>query len=202
MPILKKAFWDKSGLIKRDYKTFVETGSYRGFMIENVIEEYDSIHSIELSIKWYAYCVFKLQHHQHVKFHLGDSRNILPLVLEDIHEPAVIFLDAHYSGGSTARGDTDTPLLDELEIVRGRAYDDIIIIDDTLFLGKKGGAEPTRPITDDDVWPSFQYDWKETTEDKILKKMKENYRAFSNQNLTMTKQAREDQYIWYPHLTP
>jgi len=38
--------------------------------------------------------------------------------LKDIHEPAVIFLDAHYSGGSTARGDTNTPLLDELEIVR------------------------------------------------------------------------------------
>ena len=66
------------------------------------------------------------------------SRNILPLVLKNIHEPAVIFLDAHYSGGSTARGDTDTPLLDELEIVRERAYDDIIIIDDTWAFGKKG----------------------------------------------------------------
>jgi len=48
MPILKKAFWDKSGLIKSDYKTYVETGSYRGFMIEKVIDEYDSIHSIAL----------------------------------------------------------------------------------------------------------------------------------------------------------
>lgn len=200
MPILKKSFWDKTRLNKNDYRTYVETGSYRGFMIENVIDEYESIHSIELSTKWYAYCVFKFQNYKHVKLHLGDSKHLLPEVLKDIREPAVIFLEAHYSGGTTARRDTDTPLLDELEIVRERTYDDIIIIDDISFLGAKGGAEPTKPITDNNIWPSFQYDWEDTTEEKVVKKMKKNYGVLSNKNLKMTTSPKEDQYIWYPNL--
>ena len=44
MAILKQAFWDEFGFKKAHYRTYVETGSYRGQSIEDVINEYDVIH--------------------------------------------------------------------------------------------------------------------------------------------------------------
>jgi len=198
MPILKQTFWERSGIDKYSYRNFVETGSYRGFTIDNLIDEYDVIHSIELSSKWYGYCLKKFSNHGHVHLYEGDSRSILPMVLENINEPAVIFLDAHYSGGTTARLEKDTPLLEELDIVGQRLYPDIVIIDDISFLGQKGGNEPDEPVSDDDVWPAFAYDWSETTETAILAKLKPGYALVTNENNLMTSSSREDQYILYP----
>lgn len=41
-----------------------------------------------------------------------------------------VLLDAHYSGGSTAFGEEEVPLLYELEILKKRKHNDIIIIVD------------------------------------------------------------------------
>jgi hypothetical protein len=65
----------------------------------------------------------------------------MPSVLETIHEPALFWLDGHYSGGDTARGDDDTPIRRELEHIskhpmRGRH---LIVIDDLrCFDGQNG----------------------------------------------------------------
>jgi len=61
---------------------------------------------------------------------------MLPELLNNINEPVTIYLDAHYSGGTTAFGEEEVPLLFELEILKNRKYDDIIIIDDCRLLGK------------------------------------------------------------------
>lgn len=198
MDILKQAFWNTFGFKKDHYRTYVETGTYRGHTIEDVINKYDVIHSIELSKKWFSYCATKFSKYGHVNLWLGDSRKALPIVLETIDEPAVIFLDAHYSGGTTARGNNDTPLLDELEIVNQRAYPDIIIIDDTSFLGLKAGSEPAEPVSDDAVWPTFAYDWRDTTREQVLARMKPGYALVTNENLNLASSTRDDQYILYP----
>ncbi len=198
MPVLKQAFWERTGIEKRPYRHYVETGSYRGFMIDDVIDEYDVIHSIELSRKWYHYCREKFSQDTHVHLYEGDSQAVLPLVLENIDEPAVIFLDAHYSGGTTARGEEDTPLLKELDIVGRRHHEDIIIIDDTSFLGSKGGSEPTEPVSDDDVWPAFVYDWSNTTAADVLARLRPGYALLTNEDQLMTSSPREDQFIFHP----
>ena len=198
MAILKQAFWNTFGFKKAHYRTYVETGSYRGQSIEDVINEYDVIHSIELSEKWFSYCAKKFSSYGHINLWLGDSRKALPLVLETINEPAVIFLDAHYSGGTTARGDTDTPLLDELDIVNQRDYPDIIIIDDVSFLGARGGSEPAEPVSDDDVWPPFAFDWSDTTPEQVLARMKPGYARVMNDKLILASSTRRDQFILYP----
>jgi hypothetical protein len=200
MPMLKPAFWESTNLDRGCYRTYVETGSYRGFMIEHVIDEYDVIHSIELSSRWYRYCLDKFGNSEHVHLHEGDSRAVLPSLLEGVAEPAVIFLDAHYSGGTTARAERDTPLLEELEIVGRRQYPDIIIVDDISFLGKKGGSEPTEPISADIVWPRFAFDRSETTELEVLARLKPGYALVNNQGHLMTSSPREDQYVLYPSI--
>jgi hypothetical protein len=158
---------------------YIETGSYRGEGIKEVLNNYNQIHSIELSEIWYNYNVEQFKDNPNVKLYLGDSKIILPKLLLEINEPITVYLDAHYSGGLTAFGDEETPLLFELEILKNRQYDDIIIIDDCRLLGKSGecGAGPNDPI-----YPTMQFDWGNVTKESILNLLKPGYNVFDNIN--------------------
>ena len=137
------------------------------------------------------YNVKQFSNHNNVKMYLGDSKKILPELLSNINEPVTLYLDAHYSGGTTAFGDEEVPLLFELEILKNRNYDDIIIIDDCRLLGKKGicGAGDNHPI-----YPTMTYDWTGITENSIVNLMKNNYILLANDNHKYTDGA-VDQFI-------
>ena len=94
-------------------KVFVETGTYRGNTIMRVSHMFQSIHTIELSKKWYKYASKRLKGQSHVVCHQGDSAEVLSKLLQEIKEPVLIYLDAHYSGGETAFGKEEAPLLRE-----------------------------------------------------------------------------------------
>ena len=83
------------------------------------------------------------------------------------------------------------PLLFELEILKNRKYDDIIIIDDCSLLGKTGtcGCGPNDPI-----YPTMTYDWRNITENNIIKLIKDGFILLKNENKKYTDGA-EDQYI-------
>jgi hypothetical protein len=186
MPNLTNNFYNLTNVTKT--KQYIETGAYLGDGIKSVLNNYELIHSIELSQKWYDYNVEQFKNNN-VKMHLGDSKKILPELLNSIHEPVTIYLDAHYSGGTTSFGEEETPLLFELEILKNRIYDDIIIIDDCRLLGKTGitGCGPDHP-----VYPTSTYDWRDITEDKIQNLMKPGYTFLKNDNYT---DGPSDQYI-------
>ena len=190
MPLLSPLFYE---IIKNTQTNhYIETGAYLGNGIRCVLNNYKNVHSIELSEKWYNHNVEQFKNNNNVKMYLGDSKKILPELLKTINEPVTIYLDAHYSGGSTALGDEETPLLFELEILKNRTYDDIIIIDDCRMIGKKGicGIHPTH-----EVYPSMNYDWTDVTEDKIKKLLKEDYVLLKNDNQKYTNGGSDDQYI-------
>ena len=189
MPNLTPLFYDLTNTIKT--QQYIETGSYLGYGIKCVLNNYNYIHSIELSQKWYDYNIEQFKNNLNVKMHLGDSKKILPNLLNTINEPITIFLDAHYSGNLTSLGDEETPLLYELNILKNRKYDDIIIIDDCRMLGNTGfcGCEIDHPI-----YPIMFYNWTDITNDKIINLMKENYILLKNENHIYTDGA-EDQYI-------
>ncbi len=191
MPNLTNEFYNLTNTTKT--KQYIETGAYLGNGIKTVLNNYELIHSIELSQKWYDYNVEQFKNNN-VKMHLGDSKKILPDLLNSIHEPVTIYLDAHYSGGTTSLGEEQTPLLLELEILKNRIYDDIIIIDDCRLLGKSGvfGASP-----DDPIYPTTSYDWRDITEDKIQNLMKPGYTLLKNNNLT---DGPSDQFILVKNL--
>jgi hypothetical protein len=202
-PLLKPRFWEETGLDRSRYQTFVETGSYRGFTLDFMKSRYRSIYSIELSEKWFRYCRNKFKHHPHMHFYHGNSAEILPNVLDAITEPAIVFLDAHYSGGSTVKADDkcDSPLIFELAYLQSRRADDIIIVDDTSFFNAKGGKEPLSSVDDDVVWPAFAYDWSGVTHEKVLQLIKPGYGYFDNTDSLYTYTLREDQLIFYPKLS-
>lgn len=189
MPNLTQSFYNCTKNTKTNH--YIETGTYLGDGIKSVLNNYENIHSIELSEKWYDYNVKQFQNNKNVKMYLGDSKKVLPELLNNIHEPVTIYLDAHFSGGTTAFGEEEVPLLFELEILKNRIYDDIIIIDDCRLLGKTGvcGAGDNHP-----VYPTMIYNWSNITESSITNLMKEGYILLQNDNNDYTTGA-SDQYI-------
>ena len=190
MPNLTSLLYELTGAVRT--KHYIETGAYLGNGIRTVLNAgYDHIHSIELSEKWYAYNFEQYKDVGSVKMHLGDSKIVLPELLNSIREPVTIYLDAHYSGSPTAFGDEETPLLHELEILKNREYNDIIIVDDCRLIGKSGvcGAGPEHPI-----YPTMNFDWTHITDEKILGFMKEGYVLLKNDMLEWSD-GNSDQYI-------
>lgn len=123
---------------KYKIKTFIETGTYEGKMIEAVKKNFENIYSIELDKTLYEKARIKFENEKHIKIIQGDSGEILKKVLEDIKESCLFWLDGHYSGGTTAKGNSETPIYKELEtIFSHKIKNHIILIDDArLFVGK------------------------------------------------------------------
>jgi len=70
----------------------------------------------------------------------GDSGKELPKIVARLDAPALFWLDGHYSGGDTARGDTDTPVNEELRaIFQPGGLQHIVLIDDARCFGTQPG---------------------------------------------------------------
>jgi hypothetical protein len=66
----------------------------------------------------------------------GDSSRLLPKVLSQINTSCMFWLDGHYSGGITAKGQTETPILAELRAIADHhVRPHAILIDDARVFG-------------------------------------------------------------------
>ena len=86
---------------KGDKRIWIETGSGTGGGIQHAVNaNYDKVYSIELSKDLYDVCNDRFENErERVTLFNGDSLEVLPKLLEDIDEPFVLMLDAHWSGG-------------------------------------------------------------------------------------------------------
>lgn len=197
MPILTPTLY--SLITTPKTRQFIETGTYHGDGIQRVLEHYEKIHSIELSHKYAVEAAKRFLHNSKVTVYHGNSKEVLPVLLETIPEPVTIFLDGHYSGGETAIGDeivdgfSSAPLLAELEIIMQRPYDDIVVIDDTRMFGKRDTLNPdAHPQS---KWPSYDYDWTHITDESIRARLKPGYDIFKSQGREYSGGPNQDQWI-------
>lgn len=144
-------------------KVFIETGTYHGKTTFGALRDFIEIHTIELSEEWYEKAVEQFKGYAHVHCHHGDSAKVLSKILPGIKEPVLFYLDAHYSGGTTAMGSEQNPLLRELEIIGKRPYEDIIFIDDLEQMGREG----TMGTKGHPFYPPSQFDWRDITRESI-----------------------------------
>lgn len=121
-------------------KVFIETGTYLGNTVDAMLPCVDQIVSIELDSSLATRAVVRFDGIEQVKILQGDSGRILPTVLNSIFEPALFWLDGHYSGGNTGGDPKQTPILQEIDaILRHAIKGHVILIDDArLFVGKDG----------------------------------------------------------------
>jgi len=124
-------------------EVFVETGTFRGDMVEAQKKNFKKIISIELSVKLFQEAQKKFKADRNVQIVQGDSGKMLSYVLKQVNEPAIFWLDGHYSAGITAKGNTECPVFEELDCIFGAApMKHVILIDDARdFVGR--GDYPT-----------------------------------------------------------
>ena len=127
-------------------RRLVETGTYLGDMVDATKKVFEKIDSIELSGELYRDAVRRFRKIKHIKIWNGDSAVVLAEIINDTAEPILFWLDAHYSGGRTARSTLgDTPIEKELDIIFTRWNPkSLILVDDArLFVGEHN--YPTLP---------------------------------------------------------
>jgi hypothetical protein len=134
---------------KFKYTTLIETGTYRGDMIEAQKKFFKKIISIELSYDFFEKAKKRFKKDKNVIIYHGDSGKVLPKVLLDLIEPAIFWLDGHYSGGVTAKGDKDCPIFEELNsIFNGKKFNHILLIDDARCFTGAGDYPTIKNLTE------------------------------------------------------
>jgi hypothetical protein len=117
-------------------RTLIETGTFRGDMVEAMKGTFDRIYTIELSKDLFEEARARFSGVKNVECIHGDSGVELGRILERVREPALFWLDGHYSGGVTARGAKETPVYEELrQILSSPIKSHVIVIDDARCFG-------------------------------------------------------------------
>ena len=131
-------------------EVFVETGTFQGATTRWAAEVFPTVHTIELSPQLYNQYHYELEKLPGVHTYLGDSAEVLPEIVAQLSAaPALFWLDGHWSGNETAGQEQECPLLKELQCLRDRAQDLILIDDARLFL-----CAPPRPHKPEQ-WPTI-----------------------------------------------
>jgi hypothetical protein len=131
-------------------RNFVETGTFRGATAEWASQNFAQVHSIERAESLYLKARERLGGIENLMLHLGDTREILPGLIDALDTPALLWLDAHWSGGETSGVDDECPLIDELEIADRAKPEVAILVDDARYFL----AAPPAPHRLDD-WPDL-----------------------------------------------
>lgn len=165
---------------------FIETGTGGGDGIESIKHcGFKTISSIEITPLLYKNAVERFKENKIIDIHLGDSREILPIILNDIevNEPVLFWLDGHYPGADYGLGEykaEDIPLERELRIIKSirPTAKDVFLIDDLrIYLqrnyqaGNLNGFKGINPVGNID----FVYELFSNTHDIQLSDANEGY---------------------------
>ncbi len=126
-----------------DINILVETGTYLGEMVYAMRNNFEHIISIELDKELYENASNFFRKDKHIEIIQGDSSKVLPEILKNINQSCLFWLDGHYSGGITAKGELSTPIVSEISFIKENAVsnniDHVILIDDARdFNGTDG----------------------------------------------------------------
>jgi hypothetical protein len=130
---------------------WIETGTYKAETTKFLSHLAKFVYSIEPDKILYQAAVTSIKDIKNIQLFNGCSEEVLPKLLEKINFKLTGFwLDGHYSGDGTYKGQYDTPILHELDAISNyrKRSDGIIrvLIDDIrLFTGQihKYGPYPT-----------------------------------------------------------
>ena len=124
----------------------VETGTYMGGAVDHLRHDFEGIYTIELDDDLYHRARIRFAKISNVFCFHGDSGVELKKITAGIHKEAIFWLDAHYSGGITAKGSKETPIMEELKLILSRKKRDIILIDDLRLFGLEQDYPPLEDL--------------------------------------------------------
>jgi hypothetical protein len=116
---------------------FIETGTYHGDTVNEMKGRYGRVVSIEVDPVLCGKARERFRGDRNVEIILGDCARELPRILETVSEPAVFWLDGHWSGEGTGKGEVEEPVLLSLRQIREHPVKGhVIFIDDALLDGR------------------------------------------------------------------
>jgi hypothetical protein len=117
--------------------TLVETGTFMGGTMYALKDQFKTLYSIELSPELVRRARRRFSAFPQINILEGDSGEVLGRLIPKFTEPALFWLDGHYSGGITALAQIETPIVKELRtILEHPVKNHVILIDDArLFDG-------------------------------------------------------------------
>lgn len=125
-------------------KILVETGTFRGDMLEAQKKNFDKLYSIELSTEFWETAKKRFKNDSNITLLQGDSGDVLPKLAPTLDQPTLFWLDGHYCGSNTALSSIECPIYAELDAVFNNNKGHAILIDDArMFVGKRD--YPTMP---------------------------------------------------------
>ncbi|HUC49604.1 MAG TPA: hypothetical protein VMA30_09490 [Xanthobacteraceae bacterium] len=114
----------------------VETGTFLGDTAAFLSRRGYDVITVELDPKLAALARLRFARNRHVHLIEGDSGTRLPAVVGQLTHPALFYLDAHYSGPGTGKGDVETPIAAEIDLILQRApAGSVVAIDDARCFG-------------------------------------------------------------------
>lgn len=124
---------------KSSHQVFIETGTYLGDMLMAQTKKFKKLYSIEIDETLQKEAVKRFSSLANVKILLGDSGQVLPKITNNLDEPAIFWLDGHYSSGLTGTGNLECPIYKEIDsIFDNSPLNHILLIDDArLFVGER-----------------------------------------------------------------
>jgi len=135
-------------------KTFVETGTFQAETVRKMERFFDQLITIEIDPKLHAAARAQFPSPK-IRYVLGDSVGELRKIAQECREPAFFYLDAHFSGEGTGKGQQDVPLIEEMQILGKRAQADCIVVDDLRLFGTNRNQEDWSRITRDSILQAF-----------------------------------------------
>lgn len=125
-------------------RTFIETGTADAETVVGVSEMFDRCATVDIDQERYEHHVFpRLRRNRKIDLYVGDSAQMLPTMIASFNQPTMYWLDAHFCGG--ARGDVDTPVLDELNAIFDVGHVNIVHVDDARLFG----VDPAYPTIEE-----------------------------------------------------
>jgi predicted O-methyltransferase YrrM len=132
---------------ERGHSVFVESGTYLGDTVAFLAPHVSEIRSIEIEPLLYSRAARRFAEDPKVTIVQGDAMVHLPRILSEVSSPPLVFLDGHFSGGVTGKGDLTEPavrIVEELGHLTLPPGTTIVVDDVRLF-----GADPEFPSFDE-----------------------------------------------------
>lgn len=130
------------------YNILVETGTFRGDMVAAQRKNFEHIYSIELSEKLWADAVARFRNFDNISIMQGDSGNVLKEIIKTLNQPAIFWLDGHYSAGETAKGEKECPIFEELDcIFLNNKFNHVLLVDDARCFNGEGDYPTIEDLT-------------------------------------------------------
>ena len=112
----------------KNLESFIETGTHYGELTSYVLNDFKEIQTIELTEELYSFCRNRFENDPHVTCIRGDSADHLKDALNGASFNGLVYLDAYYSGGVTGRGEVETPLKNEIDVILKSKFKGVVVV--------------------------------------------------------------------------